>query len=628
MKKSKLSLGLVTSFIAAMALSACDVKAKENSLVTFTPYGGGEAVDIVTDAMYQKYRNTTDGISKFYSQILEVLIRYKFNNGNLEGALTLSEIEAKADSDIKEQKQKAKDNASSNGTTYDKEWNNILDSYGVDNTKDLKNVFIYNREKDEISKWYLNNNIDQLRKEYIGVDATGAKVESTADSALPYHIRHILVKAEAGAKDFYNGTISAAEAKHLYNTISKLKDGKQSFAQIAYDESDDGSGQSAYGDVGIVTNQIQSSGSLQMVSEFQLGVYAYDMLSNKTNAGDTIATGLGFNGEYKDTEKTIKETYKETTDLVKVPYDAVEKIGAYADVEKDDYGNLLSDGNSMVYPRNIIWNKYFNHHQIFVITNAEGNVGENKNNTTNKTEIENAANEFKNLTTTNYKDYGDRFVNVEGICANTNEKVLTDGQGHVIVGVRSEFGIHLMVIQKSIYDFANADVSLEEYYTTEVPTSPTYPKNGDVEKDTYVNFIKTTTATQYNTRANTVKDSIKGFDSTYEYRLYESLMKEFANNISFSGEEGKKLNDAIDNYIKVMRDNKHHNQEDKLNTQWENYIELLALQEDTRAKTYAFGVNDSNADEYKTLLVPEGCAVNFHKGGKDYEEGGKCYYGK
>ena len=297
MKKSKLSLGLVTSFIAAMALSACsDVSAKKGSLVTFTPYGGGKAVEVVTDDMYNKYQNSTDGISKFYSQILEVMIRYKFKNGNLDGALSLKEIEAKADSDVKEQKQKAKDNASNNGTTYDKEWDSILDSYNVENAKELKEVFIYNREKEEISKWYLNKNIESVRDEFIGVDNTGAKVASAVDSALPYHIRHILVKAETGASEFNGGTISSAEAKHLYNTLSKLKDGKQSFAQIAYDESDDGSGQSAYGDVGIVTNQIQSSGSLTMVSEFQLGIYAYEAILGGQAANATIEQGLGVKG--------------------------------------------------------------------------------------------------------------------------------------------------------------------------------------------------------------------------------------------------------------------------------------------------------------------------------------------
>ena len=341
MKKSKLSLGLVTSFIAAMSLTACnEVTKKDGALVTFTPYGGGEAVEVVSDAMYQKYRKSTDGISKFYNQILEVLIRYEYQNGKLEGALDIKDIEAKADSDVKAQKQKAKDAASTNGTTYDKEWDAILENYGVENAKELKEVFIYNREKEDITKWYLNSNIDQLRKEFIGVDKDGNKVETKAESALPYHIRHILVKTESGAKDFDNGAISATEANHLFNAISKLKDGKQSFAQVAYDESEDGSGKSAYGDVGIVTNKIQSSGSLEMVSEFQLGAYAYDMMTRANN--NTIADGLGLNGLYQDTNTTIKNKYQSVTDIVKVPYEAVTKLGEYAKVEKDDYGNVIA----------------------------------------------------------------------------------------------------------------------------------------------------------------------------------------------------------------------------------------------------------------------------------------------
>ena len=100
MKKSKLSFGLVTSFIAAMSLSACgsNVTSKKDALVTFKPYGEGETIDIVTDEMYQKYHKTTDGISKFYSQILEVLIRYEFEkNDGQNGMLTLAEIKQKAE---------------------------------------------------------------------------------------------------------------------------------------------------------------------------------------------------------------------------------------------------------------------------------------------------------------------------------------------------------------------------------------------------------------------------------------------------------------------------------------------------------------------------------------------------
>ena len=79
MKKSKLSITLVTSFIAAMAMSACSsVSSSKDAIVTFTPYGTKESIDLITDDVYNQYGNTSAGISKFYEKILEVLIRYKF----------------------------------------------------------------------------------------------------------------------------------------------------------------------------------------------------------------------------------------------------------------------------------------------------------------------------------------------------------------------------------------------------------------------------------------------------------------------------------------------------------------------------------------------------------------------
>ena len=76
MKKSKLSITLVTGFIAAMALSACsNVTSSKNAVVTFTPYGSKDKIALLTDDMYNAYRDTTNGVSKFYDKILEVLIR-------------------------------------------------------------------------------------------------------------------------------------------------------------------------------------------------------------------------------------------------------------------------------------------------------------------------------------------------------------------------------------------------------------------------------------------------------------------------------------------------------------------------------------------------------------------------
>ena len=124
MKKSKLSITLVTSFIAAMALSACSsVSAKKDTIVTFTPYGSKESISLLTNDVYNQYKNSNAGVSKFYEKILEVLIRYEFKNKEFDGGeKNYKEIEAWAKNEVQAQKDKAKANAKSNGTNYDDEW--------------------------------------------------------------------------------------------------------------------------------------------------------------------------------------------------------------------------------------------------------------------------------------------------------------------------------------------------------------------------------------------------------------------------------------------------------------------------------------------------------------------------
>ena len=79
MKKSKLSIGLVTSFIATMALSACGatVTKDDNKVVSFKGYGD-EELAVLTDQIYDDYMKGSSGISKYYDKVMEVLIRNAF----------------------------------------------------------------------------------------------------------------------------------------------------------------------------------------------------------------------------------------------------------------------------------------------------------------------------------------------------------------------------------------------------------------------------------------------------------------------------------------------------------------------------------------------------------------------
>ena len=79
MKKSKLSIGLVTSFVAAMALTACGsaVTKDDSKVVNFKGYGD-EELSVLTDEIYEDYMHGSAGISKYYDQVMEVLIRNAF----------------------------------------------------------------------------------------------------------------------------------------------------------------------------------------------------------------------------------------------------------------------------------------------------------------------------------------------------------------------------------------------------------------------------------------------------------------------------------------------------------------------------------------------------------------------
>ena len=606
MKKSKLSITLVTSFIAAMALTACnEVTASKEALVTFTPYGSKEAISLITDDVYQAYRGTSSGVTKFYEKILEVLIRYQFKENNFDkGELKYSEIESWAKNQVQEQKDKAKANAKSNGTKYDDEWKSILDSHNVDDADGLKEHFIYDKEKEVITNWYADNtdNAEALKNEFLGIDANGDKVKSKVKAAMPYHIRHILVKVdEAGnaQEKFYKGTISEAQAKLLADTVSTLASGKYTFSQVASMYSEDGSASSG-GDVGIMTNAA-TSGSLGMVNEFQLGLYAYDNLYDATNAADgaaaAIKEGLGITDDVKAALPA---------DAVEVPYEAFVKIGEAAKVTADKEGNKLANGSTAVYPRNILWNKYLNLHNVFVIKNAK--VGANKFGATD------AADEFDNLCGSGEYDASLKNFNADGY--------LCDEYGNVIVGVRSQYGIHFMIIEKSMYDYAD----LATYYSTKLPGDEGY------SADSYVGYIVSQSKEDYKKRADDVKSKITSFDSTYDYRLYQYLNTQVT--VKFSG-AAEGLGEEIDAYIEKTQENNAFKQEDGLNKVWRTYTELLGAQEADRDRMFdtvnAQGDTQSNltrlvseavADDFMKLYEGLGDATTYAK----FAEGGLYYY--
>ena len=652
MKKSKLKIGLVTSFIASMALSACgaEVTKSKDNIVDFTGYGDEQlALDI--NEIYQEYKESSTGIAKYYDQVMEVLIRHAFakdktGSAGLAGIKkNYNQILNEAKDSVKSAKKTAQENASTNGTDYATEWKSVLSEKGVKDEEELLQYFIYQLEKEEIEDWYFDKHEDQLRKEYIGVNADGSKVESKVRSRLPYHVRHILVKVEDGGNDYTRGTITAGQAKLLSETVSLLADGVMSFGEVAKKKSEDSSND-AYGEVDIMTNAV-TSGKLAMVNEFQLGIYAYDAI--KKNSQKATATevnkGLGLNASAeKGSNETVK-SYFTSRGIVEIPYSVFVELGEVAELEANyKTGLQVEEGKALVYPRNLLWNRYLNNHSIFVITNGAREDNASITGTDRDTyDVTTPTNGYVDSETINVKgkDVTVDYTTLKGfaeevdgfddnsrvLCASeykTGEEGAVADKNKVIIGVRSEFGIHLMIVEKSAYDYDKSKPTLEEYYTTAKPGDSDYPGAPDEEYTTYVNFINTVKNSEYGTRADKVRNAIKGFDSTYEYRLYEELKT--GDGINQNDPAVAELFSSIDNYITVQRNKNNDEQDEGIEKVWQTYVELLETQD--------FYRNPDNLNNNDRIL-PEGCRIAFNKDTTTtplteaekaaYEEGGRCY---
>ena len=605
MNKGKLSIGLVTSFIAAIAATGCNSKVSSNpkAIVSFTGYDGN-TVDVITDDVYFDYLKTSSGIGKFYDAMLEVLIRYEYKNENsalwtrADGEKptdSYSSVEKTCKSLIKSMKKDAKQSASANNTTYKKEWEEVLEAQGVENEKELLQKLIYDKEKENVEDWYFRSNEEDLLKEYIGLAE-----DSDVAAAYPYHIRHILASVSSGSSDFYNATISESEALKLYTIAKALKDGKESFGEIAIAESGDSSsaiasdGTRMNGSVGIMDR------STSFVNEFKLGLYAYDAIYSRNNADEKVKSGLGISADVETKLNNIGLSY--------VPYQVFENLNEYKADEKDNKGHTVNDGNSNYYPRNIYWNKYLNRHNVFVITNNQlvENVVDGKITAATPVDGTIAA------VAANVKACG--FRHVDGVSLSDDQLILCDENANPIVCVRSEHGIHFMIIERSIYgDTGAIDNDLSVYYTADEEVY------NDPAKETFVGYIKTDNKAKYKERAKEIESKITSFDSTYDYRLFNYFVEKEGNKISFNSEDNSfNLLEAVQNYIKSQQEYNMWNVEKTLNDTWRTYLELIEVQE---------------ANRIEERLIPETCALKFRDANDatlapEYQLGGACYYAK
>lgn len=602
MKKSKLSIGLVTSFIGALALTSCGdaatVTPSDKSVVDFIGYNSStDRIEINVDELYREFGEGKDGTTKYYNAILESLIRYEYpklaadENPKEPDLKKFSRIKSEAADKVKAARQTANDNATNNGTEPEDEWAKILESNDVDSEENLRLKYVYELEKEAMTDWYFKKHFETseddtvvgLRQEYIGVSATTdettgltkdwTEIEPATENVepvFPYHVIHILVKLSADAGDYSHATISESEAEKLWDIVRHLVDGQYSFEETA--KLSDDTSSSEFGDVELMSTRTS------FYNEFKLGTYAYDAILSANNSetadvNDNIYKAFGIDSSAEIVTKTMAEvdpttgveyrveTKEKVVDLIKetmldevnvhlqdpqtslpaIPFDVFRQIGLLA--KEDKIGTFSPEGGQASLPRNVLFNAFLNFRSPFVITNEL--LKQDSVDFTNDqvaTETYNFDDEeVLKLQSNNFQEgkLGDPAF---------AKKVLCDTNGNVVIGVRSTAGIHFMVMRKSVFENTN-----KKAYEKVV-----YKADGSIDED--ASILKTHTSLEdyyYTAQIPTDKDydhdhetyvNIKNVNDSSYYTNRVNTIKNDVKSSNFDAAYDYRLYETLLNY--------------------------------------------------------------------------------
>lgn len=602
MKKSKLSIGLVTSFIGALALTSCGdaatVTSSDKSVVDFIGYNSStDRIEINVDELYREFGEGKDGTTKYYNAILESLVRYEYpklaadENPKEPDLKKFSRIKSEAADKVKAARQTANDNATNNGTEPEAEWAKILESNDVDSEENLRLKYVYELEKEAMTDWYFKKHFETseddtvvgLRQEYIGVSATTdettgltkdwTEIEPATENVepvFPYHVIHILVKLSADAGDYSHATISESEAEKLWDIVRHLVDGQYSFEETA--KLSDDTSSSEFGDVELMSTRTS------FYNEFKLGTYAYDAILSANNSetadvNDNIYKAFGIDSSAEIVTKTMAEvdpttgveyrveTKEKVVDLIKetmldevnvhlqdpqtslpaIPFDVFRQIGLMA--KEDKIGTFSPEGGQASLPRNVLFNAFLNFRSPFVITNE-----------LLKQDSVDFANDQIATETYNFDDedvlklQSNNFQSGKLGDPTFTKKVLCDTNGNVVIGVRSTAGIHFMVMRKSVFENTN-----KKAYEKVV-----YKADGSIDED--ASILKTHTSLEdyyYTAQIPTDKDydhdhetyvNIKNVNDSSYYTNRVNTIKNDVKSSNFDAAYDYRLYETLLNY--------------------------------------------------------------------------------
>ena len=694
MKKKKLTLGLASALVAVSGMAACnEVTALDGVILEFTD-SKGQVLKYEAKELFADYLPTSASASTIFNNVREVLIRNYFEQEAQKDLLATAT--AKAKNDVQDVRDSAKTNANSNGTSYSEEFSKLLASENCENVDELFQKKLLARENDLFeNEYYTTASYNQVRDgtrwSSLGFDTAdniakyGPVSGGYLDEKLPYHVSHILVKlASASNNEHTQDKISEKEALNLAAVVEEIAGAtldetginpaitRMSFGSIAVDLSEDETSAKNFGDLGIMDK------GTGFVQEFKLGVYAYESLYNQSTKDDENAANLLPSQEDESIDAdTIIDAFR-NRGIGTIPYGAFVALGKSSVSKDPDLGYRVNDNSELFYPRNILFNKYMNNHQIAVITPNDIPFNDPAHDAAwdgddyaavNAIEADAEGNPVTEGTfNADYAALPGFQVDTKSIVGGT-QNVLTNEKGQIILAVRagasSYQGIHFIVVERSpLVKYAAYDVdtgayneiskndydaakgtedvtSLSEYYTMEEPkTLPSTDSAAATNPDAYYPFYKNAAGkyaakttfvnkldaavSDYAANATKVRDAVKTVltdDNTY---IFEELM--LKGDIKFVNTKeilGVDLEELVMKHIKSIRTSSPTETMESFDKDWKAYMEYLDEQ-DVERKMRADGAQE---------LISEVCAIGYgsqdaKKGEGLWAKGGACYDGK
>ena len=664
MKKSKLSLCMISCLLAVGSLAGCDKVRSSSDGVLLTYYVGGEKHEIKADDILEEYYDDSSKYQAIYDQIYSVIVRNYFAKERTPGKLyptapevplgksQMDEINRNAELKVEDDKATAKANAKANKTRYKKEFDAILEEKGVKTEKELLQKYVEELQKETFENNFYTYSLEEIKSGNNGEPiSVSTGVEGVDDfvwngyinDKLPYHISHVMV-GFSGSSDtsYYNDTITAKDAEKLAGMVESLEDPSKSFARVAADSDDTGSG-IKQGDLGVVDFDTN------FINEFKIGVYAYEQFYKGTTeiAGNEIIDLSGTN--YKT---LVEDTFDLAADeLPTVNASVFDDLLEYANKETANDGNKVIGGASLVLPRNIIYNKYLNNHSIFFIEFTETYKDSSTYNVDDlvlysdkvyrcieKIETPEAFNAAHWSDNTKYRKFNGKHVLHAQIGTDVDGNPIWEPVICVRASSASNGELHFIVVNRSPFDGdssvskANREVNgvkLSEYFTTFSPREAGYPKDGNGKnKTTYVNSLNNDESDN-RSRAEEFASKLKAYDSD---KIGKYMFLKYMNEEEITFGDNKDLAKALMKWINTSVQKANDEKEESWKKTVDEYIEKLTMQKAERTKLIpqlgvlmfkyanenktAKALKDAgtmSADEYnkaKALLVSEGIVAN------------------